>query len=159
MESAWTACEDSVEEISSVSPATSGRGRADAVNRLAAHNSRAIRCRLRIGTGMSRFEPTTAGQCIKPLRTAKRHKYAPACKQYVGGNPATETNQPKDRRCAGSSGGSRTAITYSPGRGGIAAKLPGPMIHPAGEHAPACMFTGRTGLVSDTLPDQREPCC
>src|SRR5258708_40139433 len=50
MESAWTACEDSVEEISSVSPATSGRGRADAVNRLAAHNSRAIRCRLRIGT-------------------------------------------------------------------------------------------------------------
>ena len=26
-----------------------------------------------------RFEPTTAGQRIKPLRTAKRHNYAPAC--------------------------------------------------------------------------------
>src|SRR6516165_3281526 len=96
MESAWTACEDSVEEISSVSPATSGRGRADAVNRLAAHKSRAIRCRLRIGTGMSRFEPTTAGQCIKPLRTAKRHKYAPAYKQYVGGNLATEDEPAKE---------------------------------------------------------------
>jgi len=50
---------------------------------------------------MSCFEPTTASHYIKPLRTAKRHKYAPACKQYVGGNPATETNQPKDRRHQG----------------------------------------------------------
>lgn len=101
MESAWTACEDSVEEISSVSPATSGRGRADAVNRLAAHNSRAIRCRLRIGTGMSRFEPTTAGQYIKPLRTAKRHKYPPACSNMWMLIRLQKTNRQKNRQHQG----------------------------------------------------------
>ena len=96
MESAWTACEDSVEEISSVSPATSGRGRADAVNRLAAHNNRAIRCRLRIGTGMSRFEPTTAGQYMKPLRTAKRHNYLRVAEIRL-----QKRNRPKNRQHQG----------------------------------------------------------